>query len=764
MGNVEHALAHAEDGWPVLPVWWTDADGTCACGSTECKPGKHPVTRPGGVPRGKDDASTDPDVIRAWWARWPQANIGGRCDGRVVLDYDGAAHGLDAADLLRLRADHGATRCHVTQSGGVHMVWRKPPGAVVTNRVGRLRQVYGPAWDVRADTEGYVLLPGSSIAGRPYVRLTDLTVDEALLPAGLLELLTAAPDRPAAPPVDWVPAAPREMPGWLAERMTHVPTKESRRRSEHFLAIVGGLKDAGYDEDAARAHAAEWGRAAGDKYAGDRFDYLFDRAWAATTYRPPASARADAQWATWEDDVRRAQVAEEIDADEDPGGDEGEELAWVDLSWLLEGGPPETDPPAWTRRSDGHALFYAARINGVFGDPETAKSWLAMTAVAEALAAGRRAVYLDADHNGATTVAQRLVGLGVDPRVLADPGRFRLYEPADRADLAAWVGRMLTWRPAVAVVDSIGEIVPMLGLKSTDNDDITVTIRRVLKPVAHEADACVIGVDHLPKNAESRQSGYAIGGTAKKRAVDGSYLSVEAVTPPAPGKVGRLRLTIEKDRTGRLREVSPGVSGGDFVLDSRGTGTTWRVEATPMTDAGKVKPTYVMEQVSRHLEASDEPQSQRAVHKAVGESKSVRVALEELVRDRYAQSQPGRGGHPAYTSTRPYRVPSPEVEEWAAAARLRTADGLRTTADGRSREGAATDCGPADDALRASAVRSPASGGRPRSAEARTADRLCIVCGTPLSAALEGDAHILCAEDGPPETTTPGDRWGLWPG
>jgi Bifunctional DNA primase/polymerase, N-terminal len=28
------------------------------------------------VPKGRNSATTDPDIIKAWWAKYPQANIG----------------------------------------------------------------------------------------------------------------------------------------------------------------------------------------------------------------------------------------------------------------------------------------------------------------------------------------------------------------------------------------------------------------------------------------------------------------------------------------------------------------------------------------------------------------------------------------------------------------------------------------------------------------------------------------------------------------
>jgi hypothetical protein len=161
---------------------------------------------------------------------------------------------------------------------------------------------------------------------------------------------------------------------------------------------------------------------------------------------------------------------------------------------------------------------------------------------------------------------------------------------------------MHQWEPAITVVDSLGEIIPMLGLNSSDNDDLTHAIRAVLKPLAHKVGSCVITVDHLPKSAEARQSGYAIGGIAKKRAVDGAYYSCDSITPTAPGKIGKVRLIVEKDRHGHVRQAAVGKIAGDFVLDSTGPNTTWKITTPEAALDGREKPTGAMEEVSKYLE------------------------------------------------------------------------------------------------------------------------------------------------------------------
>ena len=275
---------------------------------------------------------------------------------------------------------------------------------------------------------------------------------------------------------------------------------------------------------------------------------------------------------------------------------------YSDLTWVLTGERRQPPPPTWLTTVKGDRLFYTGRVNGLFGDPETAKSWIAMCAITEALHENERCAYLDVDHNGADEIASRLLALGAPAAAIANPDIFRVYEPEDRATLLTFVIDMHQWNPAITVVDSLGEIIPMLGLNSSDNDDLTHAIRAVLKPLAHRVGSCVITIDHLPKSTEARQSGYAIGGIAKKRAVDGAYYSCDTITPAAPDQIGKVRLTVEKDRHGPVRPAAVGQIAGDFILDSTGPGSTWKISTPEAGADGREKPTGAMEQISRYLE------------------------------------------------------------------------------------------------------------------------------------------------------------------
>ncbi len=89
--RVAEAIAYAERGWKVFPVWWIE-DGRCACGDSGCgNSGKHPVGRKGGAPNGFKDATSNTENVCQWWHRWPDANIGlatGETSGVFVLDVD----------------------------------------------------------------------------------------------------------------------------------------------------------------------------------------------------------------------------------------------------------------------------------------------------------------------------------------------------------------------------------------------------------------------------------------------------------------------------------------------------------------------------------------------------------------------------------------------------------------------------------------------------------------------------------------------------
>jgi hypothetical protein len=227
----------------------------------------------------------------------------------------------------------------------------------------------------------------------------------------------------------------------------------------------------------------------------------------------------------------------------------------VDIGQMLDGGIPEPPTPDVCLRSDGIGLFYQGQVNNVFGDPESGKTLLCDYATVEVLKDGGAVLRLDLDHNGPESTISRLIDFGAPEELLRDPDRFLYVEPEDRTQLAYIVEHMKTWEPNLAIVDSVGELMPLYGAGSNDADDFTTVHTKVLKPLA-KAGAAVVTIDHLSKGADSRAYG-PTGTAAKRRAIGGTSIRVKVDVAFTPDKGGSAFLSIHKDRHGGLRKHSP---------------------------------------------------------------------------------------------------------------------------------------------------------------------------------------------------------------
>lgn len=151
--NRTFALHYAARGWRVFPCRRND---------------KQPLTKPDlahdGQPiegtGGFHKATTDPDLIRAWWRQWPNALIGfwpGPSDVAVLdIDMKDGKDGL--ATLARLDCPIlPATPTVHTRSGGFHLHMQMPEKRIGIT-AGDKGQGIGVGLDWRGD-KGYAILP-----------------------------------------------------------------------------------------------------------------------------------------------------------------------------------------------------------------------------------------------------------------------------------------------------------------------------------------------------------------------------------------------------------------------------------------------------------------------------------------------------------------------------------------------------------------------------------------------------------------------------
>jgi putative DNA primase/helicase len=133
------ALFYARSGFAVFPL--------------------RPRTKMPATEHGCLDATTDETQVRAWWSRWPDANIGIAAGepsrGVWMLDVDGPT---GEESLAAIEAEHGPlpTTCEVHTARGRHLYFRVAVGVELPkNTVGRKDKL-----DTRA-TGGYVVAPPS---------------------------------------------------------------------------------------------------------------------------------------------------------------------------------------------------------------------------------------------------------------------------------------------------------------------------------------------------------------------------------------------------------------------------------------------------------------------------------------------------------------------------------------------------------------------------------------------------------------------------
>ena len=202
--QLEAALDYAGRGWLVIPLHTPAADG-CSCGRADCTSvGKHPRTR-----NGSKDGSRDPAVIRAWWKKWPNANVGiatGPGSGLLVLDVDGKAGEESLIGLAQRGFILPDTYSVRTGSGGHHHYFAWPEGADVRNSARKI----APGLDIRGVGGLVAAEPSLHKSGRRY-EVHESATDPAPCPEWLLSHIREAQapaTRQSAPAAGAVESAP----------------------------------------------------------------------------------------------------------------------------------------------------------------------------------------------------------------------------------------------------------------------------------------------------------------------------------------------------------------------------------------------------------------------------------------------------------------------------------------------------------------------------------------------------------------------------
>lgn len=183
---LDWALHWASEGWPVFPLSGK-VPVIPRLPKHNTEDGKRCVGQCGKLGHGVYDGTTDPDRVRAMWAKYPNADIGGSTAGRVVFDFDlQNGGGMAGGDALPATATHWSGR----NNGNHHLIYRADPESVAA-QIKSGTAVRGKGFDIKAGHGSYVVLPPSvhETTGKAY--WADYLTPEIALPDRIaLEYLT----------------------------------------------------------------------------------------------------------------------------------------------------------------------------------------------------------------------------------------------------------------------------------------------------------------------------------------------------------------------------------------------------------------------------------------------------------------------------------------------------------------------------------------------------------------------------------------------
>jgi hypothetical protein len=220
---LREALSYAKRGWRVFPCFEATAAGKCACPNGACEDiGKHPR-----ISKWPDRATTNAGTIRAWWKKWPTANIAittGKGSDLIVIDVDGpigeealAALGVELGPLPE------TLKIQTGRPGGVQLYFLSPDHEI-KSRNGEL----GDHLDVKAEG-GYAIAPPSlHETGRRYRLLNAL--------------------KPSALPSEWVDRLVALGKSTVASTIFEEKIPESTR-NEKLISLAGSMRRRGMGEE-----------------------------------------------------------------------------------------------------------------------------------------------------------------------------------------------------------------------------------------------------------------------------------------------------------------------------------------------------------------------------------------------------------------------------------------------------------------------------------------------------------------------------------
>jgi len=623
---LEAALKYAANGLKIIPL--------------------HPATKkPAFVsgPGHTDLASSDPEVIKDWWAS-RDFNIGIPCsepNRLAVIDIDTLEGQLAWEDIP---GDHTLPDTLQVRSGragdiGAHIYFHWPPGQTIASTT------LAPGLDLIADGKQIVAPPSiHPDTGNPYTITNNTNI--AIMPTWLAAHKpttshTTSPNRQKPPTQVTTPLsntfAQKRLQGLCAE-VAAAPEGERNNRLNHAAYTAGRLIASGHlHEIAACGQLMEAAETAGLDTkestatinsgidAGEADGPDPDHTEPKTRIIPPGPLAAN--------DNAKPEAAGE--AGEPPFTDHP-----TPTTDILQGewNPPT---PAILERTDHKHLIYPGYTHAIYGEPETGKSWIAVHATAQIIQNGGTVAYIDYE-NAAANIVGRLRQLLQHTNFGEQFHHWMPQHPYAEQHQQWWHTHAHDYQ--LVILDGLAVALALNGYKENDNTDIATFYGTYTNPIAHQGPAVLV-IDHITKADSGR---WARGAGHKLAGLTGAAYKAKATEQPLImiGE-GRIRLELAKDRHGPITIIAePGKERhvADFHLEGHTDGTaTARLEPPP--DPAKI----IRAMILNYLE-DEGPASKTTIEKNVrGKATMIRTVVTEMDREGYIEQVAGpRGGFSYY--------------------------------------------------------------------------------------------------------------------
>ncbi|WP_433344189.1 AAA family ATPase [Micromonospora sp. CA-111912] len=225
----------------------------------------------------------------------------------------------------------------------------------------------------------------------------------------------------------------------------------------------------------------------------------------------------------------------------------------VDIASLLAEGLEDLETTVLAR-TDGFKLFYPGKLNGVFGESGSMKSWLALLAAVQEIQGGRRVIYIDYE-DSPRAILRRLALFGLThaqlKRHFVYLGPDAPITDAAKASLKKLIEDTPKEEPfSLVVIDAVTEIMAAHGWRVNDAEDGAKFYDQIGKWFARLGPA-VVTIDHVSKSKEEGGNS-PLGNQHKKSGIDGAMYRIEPKEWGGKGRHGKSNIVNYKDRQGTV--------------------------------------------------------------------------------------------------------------------------------------------------------------------------------------------------------------------